>query len=227
MFARNVCLTIFLILAPVSGFSLNITLAPEHYVEAMEFYYKSPRAELIPPMLRSLAQSRFLANGEKRMFTAAFLSGLIQTGALKPASLVGAAQGLGRDARLTAAWALHLAGAGDKALQDLLTPGDAPFARQIRQSPASLRDWDPAWENSVLGMYWGAFMSTGNPAWIDGIITAALKFAANGATNRPAASLYEYAPRHPAVAERLRARLPEADSAGKRMIETILTQKID
>lgn len=188
----------------------------------MEFYYQAPRPEIILPMLRSFAQSRALANGGKRMMLAAFLSELIKKGAIKPETLIEESEKLGRDARLVAAWSLHLTGQPEepKWLGRLLTKQDAQFASQIRKMPARLENWNPAWESSVLGMYWGAFMATGSPVWIERIITEAL--AGNRDNNMAAASLYDSASRHPLVAEILAKRLKRAKGQQKEILELIL-----
>lgn len=220
---RPIALLLCLFL-PVSAQAINITLGPQHFAEVMEFYYKSPKPELLEPMLANFARSGILANAEKRMLVAAFFGELARRKSLDLAPLVKKAGELGRDARLTIAWSRHLSakGAGNKRNRELLRPEDSLAANQIRSSPERLENWDPAWEKSVLGMYWGAFMATGADIWLDAIINAACKGAHEVGQNNAAASLYEYAPRHPQVAQRLKARLERADHAEKRMLTTIL-----
>lgn len=214
---------------PAPAQALNVTLGPGHFAEVMEFYYRSPKPELLEPMLAALARGGILANAEKRMLIAAFFGELARAKALDLAPLARKTQELGRDARLTMAWSQHLSGGsatGQKS-GDLLRPEDSLAANQIKNSPARLENWDPAWEKSVLGMYWGAFMATGADRWLDAIIAAACKGAHNVGQNNPAASLYEYAPRHPRVAARLKAKLERADPEEKRMLTTILEHAND
>lgn len=212
-----------LLFAQDEASALNLSLAPRHYAEMMEFYYKEPKPELLVPMLRAYAQTGLLANGEKRMFVAAFLAELLKNKSLDAGVLAKEAAGLGREGRLTAAWSLHLSQL-DAELAGLLRSEDALFVNQIKQSPSRLEDWDPAWETSVLGMYWGAFMASGKIAWVDRIIASALNAAGKSQTNRAAASLYESAPKHPLVAARIKNRLRGATPVEKAMLETIISR---
>lgn len=212
------------LLLPCPALALNITLGPQHFAEAMEFYYKSPKPELLEPLLASFARAGILANAEKRMLVAAFFGELAREKSLDLAPFIKKSEELGRDARLTMAWSLHLSARDTSAQKSagLLHPEDRLAENQIKNSPNRLENWDPAWEKSVLGMYWGAFMATGANIWLDAIIDAACNGAHTVSQNNAAASLYEIAPRHPLVAERLRARLEHADHAERRMLTTIL-----
>lgn len=206
------------------AWALNVTLGPQHYAEALEFYYKSPKPELLEPLLASFARAGILANAEKRMLVAAFFAELAREKSLDLGPFLKKSEVLGRDARLTMAWSLHLSGKCPtvQGNEGLLRPEDRVIEDQIRNSPNRLENWDPAWEKSVLGMYWGAFMATGADIWLDAIIDAACKSAHAVGQNNAAASLYEFAPRHPYVAERLRAKLAQADHAERRVLTTIL-----
>lgn len=215
-------LALFLALSPAPALALNFSLSADHYFQALEFYYREPRPEIIEPMLRQFAASRQLANGEKRMFVAAFLSELVKNGSLSPEKLRNIAKAQGRDPRLTIAWTLRLSRppGWSRMLDEILKPEDAPFRRQIENSPGNLADWNPAWEHSVLGMFFGAFMATGQTAWLGRIIDAT---AGGGASaNMAAASLYEYAPRHPPLVNLLKKRLENATPEQRKKLETIL-----
>lgn len=217
MLFRAFCCLLFLLVPAAPCLSFNLSLGPAHYAEAMETYYTSPRPEIISPLLRSFAQAHLLANPNKRLFVAAFLSELIKKNCLDLPRLLKEARELGRDARLTVAWSLHLAGRDHSAL---LANEDARFADQIRKTPARLEAWDPAWESSVLGMYWAAFMASGSKSWIDRIIACAL--ATRSASNPAAASLYDYAPRHPLVAGQVEKRMAGATGSEKEILHLIL-----
>lgn len=210
---------------PTSAYALNFSLQPVHYAEAMEFYYQHPNPEMLKPMLRSFKEAGWLGHAEKRLSIAAFLAELASCQRLNLRQLVNETANLGRDARLTLAWALHLAQA-DKAansLENLLGANDMRFAGQIRKSPNILRQWNLAAEPSVLGMYWSAFMACGNLAYVDAIIECALNLRNFEPARRAAASLYEYEARHPLVEKRLRERLESASVNERERLETMLS----
>lgn len=209
---------------PASAQALNVSMGPRHFAELMEFYYKSPKPELLQPLLAGLARTGILANAEKRMLVAAFFGELARKKALDLAPLLKKARELGRDSRLTLAWSLRLSASGksNQPIEDLLGADERVALDQIRHSPERLENWDPSSEKSVLGMYWGAYMASGADIWLDAIIEAACRGTHDVRQNNPAASLYEYAPRHPRVVERLKARRERADEAERRMLTTIL-----
>ncbi|MBD5641719.1 MAG: translation initiation factor 2 [Desulfovibrio sp.] len=190
----------------------------------MEFYYQHPNPELLKPLLRSFAEAGWLGHAEKRLSVAAFLAELAWHGQLDLARLARETADLGRDARLTLAWALHLANADNKkdSLENLLGAGDRRFASHIRQSPAGIRQWNLAAEPSVLGMYWSAFMACGNLAYVDAILDCALNLRNFELARRAAASLYEYEARHPLVEKKLRDRLKNATVNERERLETML-----
>lgn len=214
----------FLALA-LPAYGLNLTMPVDRYAESMEFYYQTPRPELITPLFRAFSEKGILANAEKRLFMAAFLAELIKKNDLSMLHLAGEARKLNDDAILTAAWAGRLSGHNGAILASLLNQCSPAARSQIEASPPNLSAWKPDWEKSVLNMYWGAFMATGNSFWLDAIIDTALAWARD--THHPtgrqaAASLYDYAPAHPMIGERLRLRIGNANPAEKRMLETIL-----
>lgn len=211
-----------LALLPASTSALNISLGPAHYAASMENYYKAPKPELLAPMLRSFADAGILANAEKRMFVAAFLAALARKGSLDLKKYARETAAFDNGARATLAWSMRLAGKDNKTIQALLPQGDKYLIAQIQKSPARIEDWDPASGKSALDMHWAAFMATGANIWLDRIIAAACAAAHMPGQNNPAASLYDYAPAHPAVIARLKARLASADLPQRQMIETIL-----
>lgn len=209
--------------APASA--LNLTMPVGRYAEAMEFYYQNPKPELIAPLLRAFAEKGILANAEKRLFMAAFLSELVKKNDLSMMRLAGEARKLNADAILTAAWTAHLSGHKGAILTSLLNQCSEAARRQIESSPANLADWNPDWEKSVLNMYWGAFMATGAERWLEAIIGTALAWARSGRDptgQYAAATLYDYAPGHPLVVQLLRKKLESATPAEKRMLTTII-----
>lgn len=212
---------------------LHVTKGLTHYARDMEFYYQKPRPEVLPGLLRTLAAQGVLGHGEKRLVAAAFLGELARTRGVSLESLAESARalpgGAAADARHTLAWAAHLAALpdGPQLLDSLLAPGDATLRGQIMRSPAPLAAWQVG-EPTVPRMFWGAYMASGDTAWLDRLLDALQRYAALNAAGRQgepgfagnaaaAALLYDMAPRHPTVQERVRARLggasgPEADA---------------
>ncbi|MDE7241753.1 translation initiation factor 2 [Desulfovibrio sp.] len=231
---------VFLVLAlvalarmPCLAAEMHVTKGLTHYARDMEYYYQKPRPEVLPGLLRTLASQGVLGHGEKRLVVAAFLGELARQ---RMASLEALGQGTealpgeaGADARRTLAWAAHLGGLpGETQLLDsLLTDKDVILRGQITRSPAPLSAWQ-ANEPAVPRMFWGAYMASGNPAWLDRLLDEAERYARLNAAGRQgepgfaasaaaAALLYDMAPRHAGVRERARARLagangPEADA---------------
>ncbi|MBD5646433.1 MAG: translation initiation factor 2 [Desulfovibrio sp.] len=222
-----------LVPAPCPAAEMQITKGLTHYARDMEYYYQKPRPEVLPGLLRTLAGQGVLGHGEKRLVTAAFLAELARE---RKASLEKLGEGTQAfpgearaDVRRTLAWAAHLAGLADEAqlLASLLTEKDATLRGQISRSPAPLSAWQ-ANEPAVPRMFWGAYMASGNPLWLDRLLNEAERYARLNAAGRQgepgfaasaaaAALLYDMAPRHAAVKERVRARLagasgPEADA---------------
>lgn len=211
------------ITAPVPRVAAEVRLSKSlpHYARDMEFYYQAPRPEILPGLLRTLAEEGVLAHGEKRLVVASFLAELA---ARNMVSLEGLAAGVhdaagGGDVRRTLAWAAHLARhpRETRLLDQLLTPHDATLRRHIGRSPAPLSAWTVE-EPTVPRMFWGAYMASGDTAWADRLIDAALRYArlnAAGRQNEPdfaagaaaAALLYDMTPRHAQLRERVRARL--------------------
>lgn len=209
-------LTLFLLIFPARAFALNVGLGPEHYAEAMEFYYLRPKPAMLAPMLRSFSERGILAKGEKRMFVAAFLATLARQKQLDLTSFLPAPC---QDQKITLAWSLHLAG---QDAASLLAELPAAFANQIRNTPTDLQAWNPAWEGSVLGMYWAAFMANGDAAWLTAIINTALAKPGSPMAEKAAASLYDYAPAHELIQEALAERLKTATGSSKERLRLIL-----
>lgn len=207
---------------PQSAHSLNLSIQPLQYANAMEFYYQTPKPELVQPMLRAFAKAGWLGHAEKRLSVAAFLAELAKGKKLNLPELARAIAPCGRDAKLTAAWALHLAGMDGIALELLPGERDRQFVAQIKNSPIQLLQWNLTAEPSVLGMYWSAFMAAGDITYIDAIIECALDLRNYQGARRAAASLYEYAPRHPAIAARIKKRLRTATVNERERLETML-----
>ena len=218
---------------PCLAAEMHVTKGLTHYARDMEFYYQKPRPEVLPGLLRTLASQGVLGHGEKRLVTAAFLAELARGRKVSLEALGQGTQSLpgeaGADARRTLAWAAHLAGLPNEGqlLDSLLTDRDATLRGQITRSPAPLAAWQ-ANEPSVPRMFWGAYMASGDAAWLDRLLDAAERYAGLNAAGRQgepgfaanaaaAALLYDVAPHHAGVRERVRARLagasgPEADA---------------
>lgn len=206
-----------------------------HYAREMEYYYQKPRPEILKELLPVFSRNGALGKSENRLMLAAFLAELVRKNQIKPQMLVDEANSLGKDARHTVAWCIHLAQTpGEKEyLGRLLNAGEKYLLAQILHSPASLAAWNIRQEKSVLQMYWAAFMASGNSTWLERIIDLALQYARSGDPGRhadadfatgeaAAASLYDFAPRHPLVAQRLKSRLPAKSPGEQKMIFLIL-----
>lgn len=199
---------------------LYLNKSAPHYAQEIEFYYLKPRPEMLPDMLKSFGQSGLLENAEKRLFIASFLAALIQNDSLDIYQL--ARQIQQRDASHAIALALHLARPGAN-ISALLQPADQDLVPQITRLPTPLANWDPAWEKSALDLHWAAFMATGSNFWLDRIISCAINYA-HGAEGSAAAAatLYDYAPRHPAIIQRLESFIPRLKESEQEVLKTIL-----
>ena len=170
-----VCALALAALGPCSAAEMQLSKGVTHYARDMEFYYQKPRPEVLPGLLRTLAAQGVLGHGEKRLVVAAFLGELA---ARRKTSLESLAAGAGAlpagaaaDARRTLAWAAHLGGLSQERqlLDRLLTPADATLRAHIARSPAPLAAWQPG-EPAVPRMFWGAYMASGDTAWLDRLI---------------------------------------------------------
>lgn len=219
---------------------MQLSKGVAHYARDMEFYYQAPRPEVLPGLLRTLAGQGVLNHGEKRLVVASFLAELAARRMASLEDLAAVAQAMGgeggADARRTVAWAAHLAGMPqEQQLQDrLLTPQDATLRGLIGRSPTPLSAW-PVNEPTVPRMFWGAYMASGDAAWLDRLIDAALHYARLNAAGRQgepgfaanaaaAALLYDMAPRHPRVREQVRARLNGTSGAETAALRLILRE---
>lgn len=197
-------------------------MTPAHYLKEMEFYYQKPKPERVGPFLKILADSGQIATSEDRLMLGAFMAELIRSGAIDAEWLARQCQNLGPEARRMAAWSLHLAQSDkEKALLDkLLDATDGHLLWQINASPSPLAKWNPDSEDTVLMMYLGAFMASGNTDYLDAIVGVAIGQGAQA--NHAASLLYELLPDHPVIAERLRAAGKNASETQKETINLIL-----
>ncbi|MBO4313730.1 MAG: translation initiation factor 2 [Desulfovibrio sp.] len=201
----------------------------------MEFYYRKP----IPPagLLRAFDAADSFKNGEARLLAAAFFGELMRGDDAAAQQMMTQTKSLSADGRRMLAWAVHFSGgAGEGAVLDsLLSEGEAPLRRRIERSPARIDQWDMS-EATVLRMFWACFYASGDTRWVDRIIAEALRLAGMNAQSRQtgrgfeiarsaAATLYDMAPRHPAVHDRLAAALSRAHGAEADILKQILRQK--
>lgn len=228
----------FLAAWPCLASEIRLSKGLPHYACDMEFYYLKPRPEILPGLLRTLASEGVLDHNEKQLMAAAFLAELATRRMISLDALAASTQTLkgeaAADARRTLAWAAHLAHLPQERqlLDSLLTANDATLLSQIRHSPAPLAAWEVN-EPSVPRMFWGAYMASGDTKWLDRIIDAALSYARLNAAGRQhdadfaasaaaAALLYDMAPRHARLQERVRERLNGASGAEADTLRLVL-----
>lgn len=225
-------------LAPRQAAALAVSKSASLYARDMEFYYQNKNSEALPGILRSFDARGILAQGEKRLTTAAFLAEVLRRDPAARQRLLPPSKTLSRDGRRTLAWVAHLAQLNDEAalLKDLLGAEDAVLLGQIRNSPAPLPRWNVYAEKTVVQMYWAAFLASGDDAYLDAIINAVLRYARLKAAGRQneadfpvcafaAASLYELAPRHAAVRARLNEALKNLSGPEAGTLRLILRQQ--
>lgn len=205
------------------------------YARDMEFYYKEKRAETLPGILRTFDAQNVLHDRQKQLTLAAFFAETLKSEPTARQTLLSQVPTLSRDGKRTLAWAVHLAQLTDEAalMSQLLDQRDAVLLQQIRLNPTPLLQWDITSEKTVLQMYWAAYTASGNVAYLDAIIDAALRYAdlnSSGRQNDPAfpvsqtaaASLYEMSPRHEAVQNRVEQRLKGLSGPQAETLRTVL-----
>lgn len=205
------------------------------YARDMEFYYKEKRAETLPGILRTFDAQNVLYDRQKQLTLAAFLAEALKSEPTAREALLSQVPTLSRDGKRTLAWAVHLAQLTDEAalMDQLLDQRDAVLLQQIRLNPTPLLQWDITSEKTVLQMYWAAYTASGNVAYLDAIIGAALHYAdlnSSGRQNDPsfpvsqtaAASLYEMSPRHETVQNRVEQKVKGLSGPQAETLLTIL-----
>lgn len=216
--------------------SLELTKGVTHYARDMEYYYQKPRPEILTPLIVNFVKNGVCAKSENRLMLAAFLAELASAGKFDPLPFIDSPELNVRDAKHMLAWTFHLSGMQeeDKLLAKVLRPEEKALIGQIKNSPQRLTDWSLKLDPSVLQMYWSAFMANGNPVYLDKIIRAALQCADPPGTltkneytlcAAAAASLYDFAPRHPAIIERVRASLSNRGEKEKKILYLILREE--
>ena len=225
------------VLPPQAQTAVTLSKSLQHYARDMEFYAQQPRPEALAGILRTFEADGALADSRKQLTLAAFFAQVLRTDPKARRRLLPPPTSVGRDGRRTLAWASHLARLPDEAavLDQLLTPKDSLLRAQIANSPAPLAAWNIRSEKTVVQMYWSGYMACGDTGLLDTIIHAALHYAhlkATGMQNSrdfaacaaAAASLYDMAPRHPAVQARVQALLPLYSGPEAETLRTILRQ---
>lgn len=221
--------------APRPCNALAISKGLHFYANDMEYYYQHRRAEALPGILRTFDTQGVLKDSLKQLMLAAFLAQVLRDNPQSRQRLLPPPPSLSRDGRRTLAWMAHLAQLPDEQelLAALLQPEDALLREQIQRSPTPLIHWDIYSEKSVVQMYWAAFMASGSNVFLDVIIHAAMHYAqlnSEGLRNddtfsvsaAAAASLYDLAPRHPAVQSRLEQFLKKAHGPEAATLRIIL-----
>lgn len=196
--------------------AVDFGMKPAHFGSMMEFYYSRPQPEKLQPLLRTMVEKGLLDLPENRLMFAAFFGELMATQRLAPGKFLEIVKPLGKNARRLAAWALHFAGQDGASLLDA---GDKILATQILATPPGLEAW-PMSEPAAVFMFWAAFMASGERRWIEEIIKAALD--SGNARQAAAASLYDFAPRHPIALDAVRERALKASGDSKRILDIIL-----
>ena len=230
-------LACLIIAAPRQSAALTISKGLPFYAQDIEFYYQHHRVETLTGILRTFDAQGVLSDRLKQIMLGAFFGQVLSSPEARQ-RLLPPPPTLSRDGRRTLAWAVHFAQLPDEAtlLSSLLQPSDALLLDQIRNSPTPLTNWDIYSERSVLQMYWAAFMATGSNDYLDAIIRSALRYArlnAEGLRNEDgfsvcaaaAASLYEFAPRHAAVKNRVEYFLKSATGAEAETLRIILRRQ--
>ena len=215
--------------------ALAISKGLSFYANDLEYYYQHRRTETLPGILRTFDGQGVLKDSLKQIMLATFLAQVLRDDPSARQRLLPPQPGLSRDGRRTLAWMAHLAQLSDEEelLATLLQPEEKLLLQQIRHSPAPLVNWNIYSEKSVLQMYWAAFMASGSNEFLDVIIRAALHYAklnSEGLRNNDsfsgsaaaAASLYDLAPRHPAVQTRLEQFLKNCSGPEAETLKTIL-----
>ena len=215
--------------------ALAISKGLSFYANDLEYYYQHRRTETLPGILRTFDGQGVLKDSLKQIMLATFLAQVLRDDPSARQRLLPPQPGLSRDGRRTLAWMARLAQLPDEEelLATLLQPEEKLLLQQIRHSPAPLVNWDIYSEKSVLQMYWAAFMASGSNEFLDVIIRAALHYAklnSEGLRNNDsfsgsaaaAASLYDLAPRHPAVQTRLEQFLKNCSGPEAETLKTIL-----
>ncbi len=213
---------------PLRISALELSQGLVHYAQEMEYYYQHPKPERLAVIFRGLGNSGAFKHAEKRLLAAAFLAEAAKAPEVLR-SLLPLAQSA--ESRQSLAWAVHLAqDPEEKSLLDQLL-GQTPtiLRRQIESSPGNLNAWPL--EPSVIQMHWAAFLASGKKSSLDGLLASAKNYARakasgrvqeNSAGQAAAASLYEFAPRHPRVREYLKEALATASPEEAALIRTIL-----
>lgn len=205
--------------------ALNLSKAPIHYAVEMEYFYQKPKSGVINDILKSFVKSGYLNKSEYQLMVAAFLSEIIKNKMIQPDELLMLDIAHNSSYLKTIAWSLHLA--NKKEYLTVLGNDSKTLIKQISSTPPILLNWDINKEVSILRMYWTAFMASGNTQYIDKIIESALIYAtkkekAPPACVQAAASLYDYAPRHPKVLERLKYYYNNQKDEYKSILSTII-----
>ncbi len=237
------CVVILIAVLPLQSIdqpadaAVALSKAVPHYARDIEFYYQKPHPEVLAGILRTFDAQGVLTDTSKQLALGAFFAQVLRTDASTRQRLLPPPDTLGRNGRRTLAWAVHLAQLVDEneLIGRLLSPEDALLRDQIARSPAPLAAWNIRSEQTVLHMYWMAFFASGDTALLDSIINTALQYAHLKAAGMQhartfavcaaaAASLYELAPRHPAVTSRLTHFLARHSGPEAEALRTMLHQ---
>ncbi|MDR1855571.1 MAG: translation initiation factor 2 [Desulfovibrio sp.] len=233
-FVRCCCIVMLLLAwTGLARAALSVSKPMAAYARDMEYFYVEKRQEALPGIVRSFDAAGVLRDAGKRMMLAAFIAEvMVQYPGTRTRFYPPPVRSQQVDAVI--AWAAHLAQLSDaEAVSRNLLEGRDALRRQIASSPAPLTKWNILSEPTVLHMFWGAYFVGADNRYLDPIIEACLRFAdltASGRRNDPgfeagreaAATLFDFAPRHKKVQERLRHFLERTSGARAETLQTIL-----
>lgn len=227
-------LAFFPFIFPALCFSMHYSMGTSHFARDIEFYYQKPRPEIIKPAIAAMSREGLLDKSEIRLFLAAFLAELVREKKMDLAETVNYCKQFNLSGRSLAAWLIHLAGLPNANLQlENLLEKDKTLLAQLKRTPAPLSSLKPDSDKTVLQMYWGAFMASGQIKWLDAIIDTATAWHEDRQQGRKgsvagaqaAASLYEYASAHEIVRKRLEERLAKNNGNENEILQIILRKQ--
>lgn len=195
--------------APGNGLEKSVA----QYGLDIEFYYKNPRPDILPGMLRVLDEKRIFAAPDKSMTVSAFLGEIFR-----------------KDPRQTNTLDEAAANLSPKA-QDVVQEGKKMAA--LQNGIPRLLCCDMLQDATRISMCWAAFGASGDIRFVDAVIEAACDFARRNAAGsahdlrfrigqEAARTLFDYARRHPAVMSRCKELRGKKDPPSAEMLRRVI-----